>query len=74
MAFLLKILKLPKLHLLQGRGEDFGEGGALSGAERQIVPLVARVRRREAPPIEQWQGLGAQPLVGVWGRSPLTGG
>ena len=22
----------------QGRSEDFGEGGALSGAERQIVP------------------------------------
>ena len=45
-------------YLKQGRSEDFGEGGALSGAERQIVPLVARVRRREAPPIEQWHGSG----------------
>ena len=55
------------------RSEDFGEGGALSGAERQIVPLVARVRRREAPPIEQWQGSGGAAPVGVWGRSPQWG-
>ena len=58
----------------QGRCEDFGEGGALSGAERQIVPLVARVRRREAPPIEQWQGSGGAAPGGGLGAKPPTGG
>ena len=63
-------------HHCQGRSEDFGEGGALSGAERQIVPLVARVRRREAPPIEQWQGSGGarrSPRWGFGGEAPNGG-
>ena len=38
------------------------------------MPLVARVRRREAPPIEQWQGSGgAAPAAGL-GAKPPTGG
>ena len=58
----------------QGRSEDYREGVALSGAERQKVrPLVARVRRREAPPIEQWQGSGGTAPGGGLGAKPPTG-
>ena len=38
------------------------------------MPLVARVRRREAPPIEQWQGSGGAAPGGGLGAKPPTGG
>ena len=39
-----------------------------------MKPLVARVRRREAPPIEQWQGSGGAAPGGSLGAKPPTGG
>ena len=51
----------PKVHLSQGRIQDFGKGG---GPE-----IIWRARERE--PI--W-GLGAMPPVGSRGQSPWLGG
>ena len=47
----------------QGRSQDFWQGEALSVAKRQKVRIFARVRRREAPPIELRLGSGARIVV-----------
>ena len=59
----------------QGRSQLFLEGGApISGAKRQMECFVARVRWREAPPIEQRQGSGgAAPGGGLGAKSPMGG-
>ena len=60
---------------MQGRSHLFLDGGAPSGAKRQMEQFVARVRRREAPPIEQWQGAGgAAPGGGLGAKPPCNGG
>ena len=46
----------------------------LERSDRKCGREAARVRRREAPPIEQWQGSGGAAPGGGLGAKPPTGG
>ena len=54
----------------QGRSQDFWQGSAIWSEARDSA-IFARVRRREALPIELRLGSGAQPALGVGDEAVL---
>ena len=60
----------------QGRSEDFGKGSTIcSGATDSVARSASEAARGAARRrrLSSGRGPGAQPPVGVWGRSPQRG-